>query len=268
MSGLGRCSLAVILPVLSAMGAQCCPMQTAYLSAHTAFPASDESAFYDLTAAMAQTIRHWKELKVSFDAVYSGFLGSARQISLLSEGIDTFRQKDTLVLVDPVMGDNGKLYRTYTPEMCRRMAKLAEKADLITPNVTEAAILLGEDLRDMPRDENAFRDWLVRLSRNGRRSVVITGVSLASGQVGAGVLCRESGGIGFFMDSEEPGCFSGTGDLFAAVLLGALLRGENLADASKRAVAFVRRCAAYTIKLGAPVLDGVNFESQLRHLIV
>ncbi len=192
MSGYGRCSLTVILPVLSAMGAQCCPLQTAYLSAHTAFPASDQSAFCDLTGAMEQTIRHWREMDIQFNAVYSGFLGSVEQIVLLSTCIDTFRRKDTLILVDPVMGDDGKVYRTYTPRMCSRMITLAEKADLITPNITEAAILLGEEYENAPRDEAGFRDWLTRLSLDGSRSVVITGVSLAPGQVGAGALAGKT----------------------------------------------------------------------------
>jgi pyridoxine kinase len=267
MSGLGRCSLTVILPVLSVMGVQCCPMQTAYLSAHTAFPASDQAAFCDMTGAMAQTIRHWSELGMRFDAIYSGFLGSAEQIALLSKCMETFRKKDTMVLVDPVMGDHGEIYRTYTPEMCCRMGKLAADADLITPNITEAAILLGEDYENAPRNEEGFRDWLVRLSLGGRRSAVITGVSLSPGQVGTAAFCREDGGISFCMDHEEPGQFSGTGDLFSAVLLGALLRGESLPDANARAVSFVRRCAAHTLTLGTPVLDGVYFESQLGHLI-
>lgn len=267
MSGFGRCSLSVILPVLSAMGAQCCPMQTAYLSAHTAFPASGQAAFCDLTGAMAQTIRHWAELEIQFSAVYSGFLGSAEQISLLWTCLDTFRKKDTIVLVDPVMGDYGKVYRTYTPEMCRHMIKLAAAADFITPNITEAAILLEEDYENAPRDEGGIRDWLSRLSLDGRRSVVITGVSLSPGQVGAAAFCREDGGMTFCMDQEAPGQFSGTGDLFAAVMLGALLRGESLPDATARAVSFVRRCVVHTVELGTPVLDGADFESQLRYLI-
>jgi len=267
MSGLGRCSLAVILPVLSVMGAQCCPMQTAYLSAHTAFPVFEKAAFCDLTGAMAQTIRHWAELGVRFDAIYSGFLGSAEQIALLRTSIATFREKDTIVLVDPVMGDHGRVYRTYTPEMCRRMVDLAAVADLITPNMTEAAILLGEDFANAPRDEAGYRDWLVRLSLDARRSVVMTGVSLSPGLVGAASFCREDCGVAFSMDREEQGQFSGTGDLFAAVLLGSLLRGERLQDATARAVSFVRSCVAHTLSLETPILEGVYFESRLKELL-
>ena len=134
MSGLGRCSLTVALPVLSAMGAQCCPLPTAVLSAHTAFPASHLATFLDLTDEMERMLLHWRKLHVSFDAIYSGFLGSAGQIGLIEDFYRQFRREGTLVLVDPVMGDHGKPYRTYTPELCGRMRDLAAQADVITPN--------------------------------------------------------------------------------------------------------------------------------------
>lgn len=266
MSGVGRCSLTVILPVLSVMGAQCCPLQTAYLSAHTAFPPSARSAFCDMTDTMEKTIGHWAELDMRFEAVYSGFLGSEEQIGLLQTCMDTFRRPETLLLVDPVMGDHGKVYRTYTRQMCRRMSKLAEEADLITPNLTEAALLLGDSFEQAPVTKAGFEDWLVRLSLGGRRSVVLTGVSLTPGRVGAACLSREDGEISFAMDREEPGQFSGTGDLFAAVLLGGLLRGETLPRASALAVSFVSRCARHTLELGTPLLDGVAFEDLLPEL--
>ena len=143
MSGVGRCSLTVILPVLAAMGCQCNPMLTAYLSAHTAFPASEHAVFLDLTGQMGQVAAHWGELGVEPDAVYSGFLGSERQIGLLQTAICRFRREKTLVLVDPVMGDHGRAYRTCTPELCARMGELAAQADVITPNLTEAALQIG-----------------------------------------------------------------------------------------------------------------------------
>ena len=150
LSGLGRCSLSVILPVLSVMGAQCCPLPTAVLSAHTAFPAPEVAAFQDLTGAMEQTLVHWEALHTSFDAIYSGFLGSLQQIDVLQSLIHRLRRKETLVLIDPVMGDHGRVYRTYTPEMCEQMIRLAAEADLITPNLTEAALLLGEPFHRIP----------------------------------------------------------------------------------------------------------------------
>ena len=266
ISGFGRCSLTVVLPVLAAMGAECCPMPTAFLSAHTAFPKSDQAVFLDMTDQMARTGRHWKELGVEFDAIYSGFLGSEAQIGLLGEFIRDFRREDTLVMVDPVMGDWGKPYRTYTPDLCRRMGELTEHADVITPNLTEAAILLGEEYDPAPGQEKVGA-WLERLSRKGRRSVVLTGVRPGAGRVGAGCFDRETGEISFPSAPLEPGAYSGTGDLFASVLLGALLRGEGLRAAAERAVDFTRRCVADTAACGGSEVEGVRFERLLRELM-
>ena len=267
LSGLGRCSLSVVLPVLSVMGAQCCPLPTAVLSAHTAFPAPETAAFQDLTGAMEQTLRHWEALHTSFDAIYSGFLGSSQQIGVLRRLIQRFRRKETLVLIDPVMGDHGRVYRTYTPEMCEQMIQLAAEADLITPNLTEAALLLGEPFDHIPDSQAGIETWLRRLSLDGKRSVVITGVSLAPKALGAGCLDTRSGKIRFAMAHQEPGQFFGTGDLFAAVLLGSLLRGETLSESTARAVDFIQKSVARTLAAGTPMLEGVQFEPLLRELL-
>ena len=267
LSGLGRCSLSVVLPVLSVMGAQCCPLPTAVLSAHTAFPAPEAAAFQDLTGAMEQTLRHWEALHTSFDAIYSGFLGSLQQIGVLRRLIQRFRQKETLVLIDPVMGDHGRVYRTYTPEMCAQMIQLAAEADLITPNLTEAALLLGEPFDRIPASQAGIEEWLRRLSLGGKRSVVITGVGLAPKALGAGCLDARSGKIRFAMARQEPGQFFGTGDLFAAVLLGSLLRGETLSESTARAVDFIQKSVARTLAAGTPMLEGVQFEPLLRELL-
>ena len=267
LSGLGRCSLSVVLPVLSVMGAQCCPLPTAVLSAHTAFPAPEAAAFQDLTGAMEQTLRHWEALHTSFDAIYSGFLGSLQQIGVLRRLIQRFRRKETLVLIDPVMGDHGRVYRTYTPEMCEQMIQLAAEADLITPNLTEAALLLGEPFDRIPASQAGIEEWLRRLSLGGKRSVVITGVSLAPKALGAGCLDARSGKIRFAMAHQEPGQFFGTGDLFAAVLLGSLLRGETLSESTARAVDFIQKSVARTLAAGTPMLEGVQFEPLLRELL-
>ncbi len=266
LSGFGRCSLTVILPVLSAMGVQCCPIPTAYLSAHTAFPKSKHSVFLDMTAQVSGTAAHWAEMGLGFDAIYSGFLGSAQQIGCLQELIAHFRQPGTMVLVDPVMGDHGQPYRTYTPNLCRRMADLAAQADLITPNFTEAARLLGEDYASRPTTESGVREWLKRLSDDGKRSVVLTGVHLRPGQLGAGCYDRQDGSIHFAMAPYENGQFSGTGDLFASILLGDLLRGRRLHEAMDLAVQFVSRCVGHTLAQATPTLDGVQFEPLLKEL--
>ncbi len=266
ISGFGRCSLTVVLPVLGAMGAECCPLPTAFLSAQTAYPKSDRAVFLDMTDQLARTGSHWQELGAQFDAIYSGFLGSETQIGLLGDFIQTFRKETTLVVVDPVMGDWGKPYRTYTPDLCRRMGELAEHADVITPNLTEAAILLGE-VYDPTPDEDKVRDWLNCLSLNGKRSVVITGVTPAPGMVGAACLDRATGEISMPAAPEVPVAYSGTGDLFASVMLGALLRGQSLHQATALAVEFVQKCAAFTRALDGDRREGVMFERLLGDLI-
>lgn len=263
LSGFSHCSLTVVLPVLAAMGVQCCPLLTAYLSTHTGFPPSQHAVFLDMTDQMVSTAAHWAELDVPFDAVYSGFLGSAAQIDCLEQFIDTFRRPGTLVLVDPVMADHGRIYRSYTPELCRRMVDLAARADCITPNLTEAAILLGEAYENRPTDEAGIRRWLDRLSLDGRRSVLLTGVSLEEGKLGAACLDRTDGAVHFAMAPREPGQFGGTGDLFTSVVLGALLRGEHLFPAADRAADFTARAVRRTLALGTPPPYGVSFEPLL-----
>ena len=266
MSGFGRCSLTVVLPVLGAMGAECCPLPTAFLSAQTAFPKSDRAVFLDMTDQLERTGSHWRELGAEFDAIYSGFLGSETQIGLIGEFIRAFRRERTLVVVDPVMGDWGKPYRTYTHDLCRRMGELAEHADVITPNLTEAAILLNEEYDPDP-DEGKVRRWLERLSMDGKRSVVITGVHLQEDCVGAACLERKDGTASFPSTRQVPVEYSGTGDLFSSVMLGALLRGDDLHAATGLAVDFVRKCAALTNQLGGDKREGVMFERLLKDLM-
>ena len=169
--------------------------------------------------------------------------------------------------MDPVMGDHGKVYRTYTPEMCRLMGELAAQADLITPNATEAAILLEEDYANVPTTQVGMESWLARLSLDGRRSVVITGVSFAPGTVGAACLDCRTGKIRFAVARQEKGQFSGTGDLFASVVLGSILRGEQLPIATNRAVEFVQSCASSTLAAETPLIEGVQFEPKLKELL-
>ena len=177
MSGFGRCSLTVALPILSAMGVQCCPLPTAFLSTHTG--GFEGFTFLDMTDEMPKIARHWKSLGLRFDAVYSGFLGSARQIGMVADFIRDFRG-DGVVVVDPVMGDGGAVYRTYTPEMCAGTARLAEQADVITPNLTEAALLLGIPYGELPGGEAGCRAIVERLSLEVAIRKMVTDMSQVS----------------------------------------------------------------------------------------
>lgn len=262
LSGYGRCSLTVVLPTLAAMGVRAYPLLTAYLSAQTAFPTGNRAVFLDLTDQMEQVLDHWKYLNAQFDGFYSGFLGSPAQMDILQSCLAKFRHPGFLTLVDPVMGDNGKPYRTYTPELCARMGELAAQADVITPNLTEAAILLGEPYDPDPSPRKA-EEWLRRLSLDSRRSVILTGLSPAPGTLGAGCFDRATGLVHTAQAPLAQGRFSGTGDLFASVALGRLLAGHDLPDATHTAVAFVARAAQATVDRGGDPLEGADFEPLL-----
>ena len=261
LSCFGRCSLTIALPVLSAMGCQCCPLPTALLSAHTGFPGN---TFLDLTAEMGRIADHWTAMDLQFDAIYSGFLGSADQVDTVARFFDTFKKSDTAVIVDPVMGDHGTAYRTCTPELCRGMRVLAENADVITPNLTEAALLLDHPYEEIQRTD-AY-EVVRRLSVGGRRSVVLTGYSSESGQTGALYFDRDSGESKAVQTPREPQDFSGTGDLFASVLAGGVARGVPLFQATQAAADFVRDCIARTLAEGLTEQDGVDFEPLLGQL--
>lgn len=261
LSCFGRCSLTIALPVLSAMGCQCCPLPTALLSAHTGFPGN---TFLDLTVEMGRIADHWAAMDLQFDAIYSGFLGSADQVDTVARFFDTFKKSDTAVIVDPVMGDHGTAYRTCTPELCRGMRVLAENSDVITPNLTEAALLLDRPYEEI-RQADAY-EVVRRLSLGGRRSVVLTGYSSEPGQTGTLCFDRDRGESKAVQTPREPQDFSGTGDLFASVLAGGVAKGVPLFQAAQAAADFVRDCIARTLAEGLTEQDGVDFEPLLGQL--
>lgn len=265
MSGFGRCSLTVAIPVISAMGAQCCPIPTAYLSTHTG--GFTGFTFKDLTSEIKPTSDHWNSLGLTFDSVYSGFLASVDQISIVRDFIERFKTPTSIVLVDPVMGDKGTPYSIYTEEMCEKMLLLADVADIITPNFTEAAILLNEDYKNVPKDKENVEKWLHRLSSNGKRSVVLTGVESGDGKIGSSCLDITTGELNHILTDRVSGEYHGTGDLFASVLLGSLLRENSLRYACREAVEFVRDCAELAKKENGPSREGVPFETLIKKLI-
>ncbi len=231
MSGFGRCSLTVAIPVLSAMGVQCCPLPTAYLSTHTG--GFTGYTFLDMTDELPKTAAHWAELGIHFDAVYTGFMGSEAQMDLAADFVRTFRRdRSTIFICDPVMGDHGKIYKTYTPAMCAGMTQLAELADVIVPNLTEAAVLLGENhsFGALTHDEAGYRSVVERLSRNGTRSVVLTGVMLRKGgEIGACVFDRTSGGTGFFLTRSSARSFTAPATCSRACSPARSSKGKNAA---------------------------------------
>ena len=266
LSGFGRCSLTIVMPALSAMGVQCCPVLTAYLSTHTG--GFTGNTFLDMTDQMAPVTDHWKGEGVTFDGIYTGFMGSREQMGLTADLIRAFKREGNVVIVDPVMGDHGKPYRTYTPEMCRAMADLSEMADIITPNRTEAAILLGVDYDEIRLDNEAdCRRWAKQLSRDGKRSVVLTGVALSADKLGAVCFDHKTGETSFALAPRVNEQFHGTGDLYAAVLTGAVVKGKSLVEAAQLAAEFTSLCAARTAKQPElPRREGIDFEPLLWRL--
>lgn len=262
LSGFGRSSLVPIIAVLSAGGHQCVPLPTAVFSTHTAIP---DWVTTDLTGAMQGTIDQYDRLGLRFESVYAGFLGSADQIDRVREAAERLKTPDGITLIDPVMGDNGKVYDTYTPEMCTRMRELCEIADIITPNTTEAAILLDWDPASKPRDPAEAWQWLRALRSRYGAQVVLTGLDFARGRVGTGCLSGEGGTIS--MHRRISRYYPGTGDLFASVMLAALLNGDKLADACEFAGEFVKDCIAYTAAQQTDPMHGVQFEKLLPRLI-
>ena len=257
LSCFGRCSLTIALPVLSAMGCQCCPLPTALLSAHTGFTGG---SFLDLTEEMQRIADHWARIDIHFDGIYSGFLGSAAQIGTVRQFITRFRGTG-LVVIDPVLGDHGQAYRTCTLELCNGMRRLAESADIITPNLTEASLLLEQSYETIQAIDPA--EIVRRLSLEGRRSVVLTGYSTGDGQTGALCFDRADGSIQAVQVQRVPRDFSGTGDLFTSVLTGAMVKGVPLIQAARTAADFVQSCAARTLAAGNTDGEGVDFEPLL-----
>ena len=265
LSGFGRCSLTVALPVLSAMGLQVCPLPTALLSNHTGFP---RFTFDDRTDQLPADIDCWRQLGLRFDAVYTGFLGSEAQVDTVTAFLSEFTCPGGLKLVDPVMGDHGKPYATFSPSFCRAMRRLIAAGDIITPNLTEACLLTDEDYGALLRCPDEA-DFLARVYALGERTValgsarvVITGVSRQGEAVVRNVIV-ESGSCQHTVHPMVPVRYAGTGDLFASVLCGCLMRGTPLQDAVEYAANFVSRTVADTADSGNPPLHGVEFEPLL-----
>lgn len=262
LSGFGRCSLSVILPVLSVMGIQVCPVPTAILSTHTG--GLGDVVLRDLTDYIQPALEHYQRLELDFECVYSGFLSDVEQIDSCLCFFSAY--PDALHVVDPVMGDHGKPYRTCTPAMRGRMAELVHVADIITPNLTEVCMLLGRDNIYDPLNASQAKSMLARLSELGPRYVVITGVELAAGGLANIGYDRDRSAF-WRVDCEYvPVSYPGTGDLYACVLTGGMLNGDSLPIAMDRASKFAELAIATTYGYGTDPRHGVMLEKSLRWL--
>lgn len=262
ISGFGRCSLSVISPVLSAMGVQVCPIPTAVLSTHTG--GLGEVVIRDLTDFLLPCLRHYESLELQFSSIYTGYLNSVEQIDHCLRFFDAF--PTALKVVDPVMGDHGSPYKTCTAPLRSRMKELAARADLITPNPTEASILLGQEYNHTYTTQQ-LRSALCRLSEMGPRYVVVTGVKSADGAMINAGFDRDRSTYWKVKCDYVPVSYPGTGDLFAAVMVGAMVSGDSLPIAMERATRFLELAIKTTFSYGTDRRYGVLFEKCLPYLM-
>lgn len=261
---LGKCSLTVALPIISAMGVEASVIPTAVLSVHTAF---SDFTFHDLTPTFSPIVNHWRNEEFKFDAIYTGYLGSFEQLELISGFIDDFKKPDTLVFMDPVLGDNGSLYTGFDLNFARAMAKLCAKADVIAPNLTEACLLLDRPYPVDPCDEAYVKDLLLSLSGLGAKKVVLTGASFEPGQVGVAAYDAETNRFFQYFNQNFPMRFHGTGDVFASTCVGALTRGLSFEQSLTLAVDFTLASIKASMSDPARRWYSVNFEEAIPMLV-
>ena len=258
ISCVGKCSLTVALPIISAAGVEAGVIPTAVLSTHTAFP---KFTFCDLTDEIQKISDTLDELAIDFDAIYTGYLGSFEQLSLVEGFIDRFGNK-AKVVIDPVMADHGQLYKGFTLEFAAAMAKLCSKADLIIPNLTEAAFMLGIPYNP-DYDEEYIRDLLKKLATLGAREVALTGISFEEDKIGVYSYNSETDTYAYYCNTKLPISFHGTGDVYASAVVGAMMRGYSTEESLAIAVDFTLECMQKTLDDKNHRFYGVNFEEAL-----
>ena len=259
MSGFGRCSIAVELPVISAMKVQCCPLPTSIFSNHTGF----ESFFFDdYTSKMNDYIETYKKMNIDFDGICSGFLGSAKQIEIVKEFFKDFKTEKNFILVDPVMGDHGKLYPTYTREMQEKMRKLMPYAAIVTPNLTELCALIDEAYHETSNEQELKR-MCEKLSQMGPKMIVVTGIS-----IGHQILnfVYNHGKVEKIYAKRIGEDRSGTGDVISAVIAGSYLKEQNFLEAVKKSTDFASKCIQHSVDIDAHPHMGLCFEPLLKEL--
>lgn len=264
ISCLGKCSLTVALPIISAMGIETCVLPTAVLSTHTAFK---DFTFRDLTQDISSIANHWEKEKFHFDAIYTGYLGSFEQLDLMKDFIQKFGGKDVLTIVDPCMADNGKLYSGFTEDFSKAMAGLCSKATIIVPNMTEACFLLGIPYKASGYNQEYVADILSKLAELGPQKIVLKGISFSEDKMGIAAYDSKTQQISWYFHKKIPQSFHGTGDIFASVLTGSLVKGLSLEESYKLAADFVVESIQQTLADEDWYWYGVNFEKAIPFLV-
>ncbi len=263
ISGVGKCSLTVALPIISVAGIECCALPTALLSTHTG--GFKNIHIKDLTEDILKIVKHWQQENFEFDAIYSGYLGSFEQVDLVKEAFAKLKNKNTVIVVDPVMGDNGKLYQAFTLDFPKKMKELCEYADVITPNLTEACLMLGEEYRKPPYTKEYLENILEKLSKLCKGTVVLTGAILDEKQQGAALRTKNGETVFVSCDAKE-GLYHGTGDIFSSTFVSALVLGKTEQKALEIAVKFTSMAIENTKQNMPELWYGVNFEGVLYKL--
>ena len=263
ISCVGKCSLTVALPIISAMGIETAVIPTAVLSTHTAFK---NFTYRDLTGDLPKIAKHWKQEKFNFDGIYTGYLGSIEQIDILKEFFKQFKTPDNFIFIDPVMADNGKLYAGFDANFVKEMKKLCKMADIIVPNLTEASYMLEKEYIEI-YSEQEIKDILIELSNLGPKYVVLTGVSFKDNKLGVMSYNKETNEFFTYFKEKIPAKYHGTGDIFASTLVGAITNNNTLEEGLKIAVDYVWETINDTYKTNKKDAYGVNFETKIPYLI-
>ena len=264
VSCLGKCSLTVALPIISAMGVETAIIPTAVLSTHTQFSGF---TFHDLTDEMDPIKDHWKKEGFKFDAIYTGYLGSDRQIQIVSDYFDTFKSEGTVIVMDPAMADNGKLYAGFDEAFAKKMATLCAKADIILPNISEACFMLGEEYPGEDADKATVKALIEKLTGLGARYSVITGTTFADGTFGFTGFDAETKEFFSYGTKKVNWKSHGTGDIFASAVTGALMNGFSVYDSLKIAADYSCACIQNTYDDPEKVDYAVNFEAEIPYLL-
>lgn len=261
---MGKCSLTVALPIISAAGIEVSVIPTAVLSTPTG--GFENFTYRDLTDDILPVAEHLRSTGAEFDAFYSGFLGSFRQIDIVSRIFDRLKNENTLIIVDPVIGDNGSLYSVFDDKFPAEMKKLCGKADIIVPNVTEAVFMLGDEYIEGPYTEKYINDLLIRLSDIGPSKIVITGVHIGDNKLGVASYDRDTGKTDYILGEKIEGFYHGTGDIFASVFTAGVMKGLSVSEAAHIAADFTSESILRTKQVGTDRLFGINFEAGLSTL--
>jgi len=265
ISCVGKCSLTVALPIISAAGVECAVIPTAVLSTHTAF--KEGFTFRDLTEDIIPISEHWKREGFSFDAIYTGYLGSFEQLNIVSSLFDEYKTENNTIVVDPAMADNGKLYPGFTNDFAKAMLGLCSKADVAVPNLTEACLMLGMEYTPSGYSEEYIKDILVKLTDTGIKVAVLTGVSFNENELGVMAYNSETKEFFSYYNEKVPVSFHGTGDIFASSFTGALMNNKSVEESLKVAVDFTLECIKKTMKDESRNWYGVNFEEAIPEYI-